>query len=83
MAYYSCPIEGLYNEIRRRGFVPSGTPDQLSEGLKKDEETRGAEATTIRTENLGLFVPRELNVARTAEFGHTAPAGSLVNESSY
>lgn len=81
MDYYSCPIEELHKEVERRGYAAWGTCDQISESLKKDEEVRNAEATTVKTEDLGLSILQEHNVTRTAEFGHTALASSLINES--
>lgn len=46
-----------------------------------DDEIRGTEATTVRTEIFGNFVPQELHQSRTAEFGESVPASALVNES--
>lgn len=81
MEYYQCAIEDLYFETQRRGYTRAATRDQLSETLKKDDDSRGAEATTVESRELGFFVPRQLNLSRTAEFGETVPAGKLVNES--
>ncbi|KAF2026027.1 hypothetical protein EK21DRAFT_103527 [Setomelanomma holmii] len=80
MDYYQCSTGDLYLEIRRRRSIPFGTRDQLSEALHEDDEYRGADATTIKTEPLGLFVPRQLNLSHTSEFGQTVPANLLVNE---
>jgi hypothetical protein len=81
MNYYQCSIEDLHLEARRRGYNPGGTRDQLCEALQKDDYVRGADTTTVMTQNLGPYMPRELNSSRTAEFGRTAPAMLLVNES--
>lgn len=81
MDYYACQIGELRQETRRRGYTPLGTGDELSEGLKRDDEQRGADATTVKTEEPGQFIPQGLNQSRTAEFGQSAPAGLLANES--
>jgi hypothetical protein len=81
MHYYRCSTEQLQLEAQRRGYATSGTRDQLGEALKKDDNDRGTDASTVKTETLGNFAPRELNLSRTAEFGQTTPAMMLVNES--
>lgn len=81
MSYYHCSTEQLRIEAQRRGFVVLGTRDQLSEALKRDDEERGSDATTVTTEKLGMFLPRDVNLSRTAEFGQTTPANFLVGES--
>ena len=81
MSYHQCSTEDLQLEARRRGYTAFGTRDQLSEALKEDDDDRGTDATTVKTEALSLFVPRQLNLSRTAEFGHTTPAILLANES--
>jgi hypothetical protein len=81
MHYYRCSTEQLQLEAQRRGYATSGTRDQLGEALKKDDNDRGTDASTVKTESLGNFAPRELNLSRTAEFGQTTPAMMLVNES--
>ena len=83
MDYYSCRIEELHKEIRRRGYTPFGTNDQLSESLTKDDDARGTDATTVSTETTGNLVPRGPNIARTAEFRDSVPASFLANESTY
>jgi hypothetical protein len=83
MNYYQCSIEDLHLEARRRGYNLGGTRDQLCEAMQKDDHARGAEATTVITQDLGPYMPRELNISRTAEFGQTAPAMLLVNESTW
>ncbi|KAH7069357.1 hypothetical protein FB567DRAFT_416318, partial [Paraphoma chrysanthemicola] len=80
MDYYQCAIDDLHTEIRRRGRKPTGSPDRLSELLFEDDERRGADATTVKTEGLGIYVPRDVNLSRTAEFGRTNPANLLLNE---
>ncbi|KAF1937842.1 hypothetical protein EJ02DRAFT_426277 [Clathrospora elynae] len=80
MDYYKCSIEDLHRETRRRGRSLLGTIDQLSESLKRDDDARGSDATTVASLELGPFVPREIHLSRTAEFGETVPAGRLVNE---
>jgi hypothetical protein len=79
MEYYRCPNAELVKEIRRRGFRPYGNQDQLSEGLGKDDYTRGSEATTVATVPRP-FAPSEVNLTRTAEFGRTEHANVLVGE---
>jgi hypothetical protein len=81
MNYYHCSAGDLHREILRRGYDPLGTRDQLSEALLKDDRVRGTDATTVMTQNIGPYMPRELTTSRTAEFGLTAPAMLLVNES--
>jgi hypothetical protein len=81
MDYYNCSIEELHQELQRRNYTPFGSRDQLSEGLRADDDMRGSEATTVTTEHPAAFVPREVNLMRTAEFGQTVPAGQLVNQS--
>ncbi|KAF2013563.1 hypothetical protein BU24DRAFT_464331 [Aaosphaeria arxii CBS 175.79] len=49
MDYYFCPADELRQELQRRGYAPHGGQDELSENLKKDDEARGTEATTIQT----------------------------------
>ncbi|KAF2831097.1 hypothetical protein CC86DRAFT_134804 [Ophiobolus disseminans] len=80
MNYYRCSTEDLQLEAQRRGYASFGTRDQLGEALNRDDNDRGTGATTIKTERLGLFVPRELNMLHTAEFGETTPAMLLANE---
>jgi hypothetical protein len=80
MSYYRCSTEQLHLEAQRRGYVACGTRDQLGEALKRDDDERGTDATTVTTEKLGMFVPRDLNLSRTAEFGQTTPANFLVGE---
>jgi hypothetical protein len=81
MDYYQCAVDDLHIEIRRRGCIPIGTKDQLSEALQEDDSRRGADATTISTRELETVMPRQIILSRTAEFGQTVPAGLLVNES--
>lgn len=81
MNYYHCSIEELLHELRRRGYKPYGARDELGEALQKDDENRGVEATMVTTKVLGSYVPRAVNMSRTAEFGETVLATSLVNES--
>jgi hypothetical protein len=81
MNYCQCSIEELQFELRRRGYNFIGTRDQLGEALKKDDDARGSEATTVTTKVWGPFVPRDLNSSRTAEFGKTAVTSVLVDES--
>jgi hypothetical protein len=83
MEYYRCPIEDLIQEARRRGYTRFGNSDQLSEGLQRDEEARGSDATTVGTVAQSAFVPRGLNLSHTAEFGKTVLASHLVDESGY
>ncbi len=80
MDYYHCPLDQLRHEVHRRGYVPSGGLDQLSEGLKKDDTARGTDVSTISTLKLGPFLPNHDRIRRN-EFGQTVPASSLVNES--
>lgn len=49
MDYYFCPADELRQELQRRGYAPHGGQDELSETLKKDDETRGTEATALST----------------------------------
>lgn len=81
MDYYQCSIEALRQELQRRDYATYGSHDQLSEGLRADDEARGSEATTVRTQHFTVFVPREVNLRRTAEFGQTVPANQLINQS--
>jgi len=81
MSYYRCSTEQLQLEAQRRGFAASSTRDQLGEALSRDDDDRDSDATTVTTEKLGMFVPRDLNLSRTAEFGQTTPAKALVGES--
>ncbi|KAL6702954.1 hypothetical protein ACN47E_000796 [Coniothyrium glycines] len=80
MDYYQCCTADLQQEVGRRGYTLSGSSDQLSESLKKDDEARGSLATTVVTDNESQFVPREVNLARSAEYGTGVPAGVLVGE---
>jgi hypothetical protein len=79
MSYYRCSQADLTSEIQRRGFQPCGDQDRLSEDLKKDDDARGSEATTVSTIRK-QFVPPKLGLARTAEFGATEHAHVLVGE---
>lgn len=79
MDYYQCPNEKLREEISRRGYTPIGSQDHLSEGLKKDDDSRGTDATTIET----LFTSSALaapNRMREVEFGKTMHPELLVGE---
>lgn len=81
MDYYQCLIEELRRELQRRGYGPYGSHDQLSESLQADDEVRGSEATTVTTGYFTAFVPRDINMVRTVEFGQAFPATQLVNQS--
>jgi hypothetical protein len=82
MEYYKCPIEDLRRETQRRMLrLPLSPRDELSEALRLDDEVRGSEAMTVETCRYGTFVPRQVNLAHTAEFGTTVLATQLVNES--
>jgi hypothetical protein len=81
MNYYHCSIENLHLEFHRRSYDPVGARDQLSEALQKDDHVRGTDATTATTQDMGPYISRGLNTSRTAEFGQTALAMLLVNES--
>jgi hypothetical protein len=81
MEYYKCPMEDLYREIRRRGgCMPHRNGDELSEALEEDDKKRGSDATTVKTMGISQFIPRDINLARTAEFGESFVASQLVNE---
>jgi len=58
MDYYFCSTDELRHEIARRGFLPVGSQDELSEELKKDDETRGTDATTLKTLDSQHFTPQ-------------------------
>jgi len=79
MEYYRCLSVELTEEIRRRGFRPYGNQDQLSEALKRDDDNRGSEATTVMTVPIP-YVPSEVNLTRSVEFGASAHAHVLVGE---
>ena len=79
MEYYSCTNTELTKEICRRGCLPYGDHDQLSEALKKDDDARASEATTVATIPRP-FVPSEVHLMRSAEFGTTAHANVLIGE---
>ena len=81
MEYYHCPIDDLDRELRRRGYDYAGSNNPLSEALQRDDEERGADATTVSTYSPSIFAPRQLKLTRSAQFGTTAPANLLVNES--
>ncbi|KAH9873433.1 hypothetical protein IAQ61_004056 [Plenodomus lingam] len=70
----------LQQELRRRGCIPEGTIDELSEGLQEDDESRGSCATTVTTEDVGYYIPQSLNLPRPAEFEQLALVGSLINQ---
>jgi hypothetical protein len=59
MDYYFCSPEDLRQEISRRGYFPVGGQDELSEELKKDDENRGTDATTIKTTDCAQFTPKQ------------------------
>ncbi|KAF9699338.1 hypothetical protein EKO04_002337 [Ascochyta lentis] len=80
MDYYHCSLTELYLELQRRNYMTFGSRDQLSEGLRADDDVRGSEATTVKTEVLTAFAPREISLMRTAEFGQTVPVFQLVNQ---
>ena len=81
MDYYHCSLQELHEELQRRHYAPFGSRDQLSEGLRADDEVRGSEATTVKTEYPTAFAPREINLMRTVEFGQTVPTVQMVNQS--
>jgi len=60
MDYYFCATEDLRQEFSRRGFFafPAG-PDELSEQLRNDDETRGTDATTITTVDSAQFTAKQ------------------------
>lgn len=80
MEYYHCSYEQLLQEVRRRGYTPTGTADQLSEALEEDDATRGTAATTLTTQPMGYLVPQLLDVPPHAELEQFARAGSLINQ---
>lgn len=83
MDYYRCSTEALRRELERRHFATYGSHDMLSEQLRADDDRKGSEATTVRTEGSSVFAPREINFTRTVEFGRTVPATQLANQSMY
>lgn len=84
MEYYKCLIEDLWREVNRRKLqLPLKPRDELSEALASDDERRGSEATTVETRIQGGFVPQNVNLGHTAEFGATVLANQLVDESTY
>ncbi|KAF5849572.1 hypothetical protein GGP41_004995 [Bipolaris sorokiniana] len=81
MEYYKCLIEDLWREVNRRKLqLPLKPRDELSEALASDDERRGSEATTVETRIQGGFVPQNVNLGHTAEFGATVLANQLVDE---
>lgn len=81
MDYYHCSIEELHQELQRRNYMPVGNRDQLSESLRADDDLRGSEATTVKTDQPISFAPRDVNLMRTAEFGQSVPATQLIDQS--
>lgn len=81
MDYYFCSAEELRHEIRRRGAFPVGGQDELSEELKKDDETRGTDATTLKTLDSAHFGPKaKLRIAFSPNVVHP---NLLVGESEW
>jgi hypothetical protein len=81
MDYYFCSAEELRLEISRRGYLPVGGQDELSEELKKDDETRGTDATTLKTLDSAQFSPHaKLRLACSPGFVHP---NLLVGESEW
>lgn len=80
--YYECTLADLHREIMRR-FVrmPLLHCEEISEALKKDDEERGSNATTLETQREGSTFPQRTKHLHTAEFGVTVPAKQIVNES--
>lgn len=84
MEYYKCSFEDLRREANRRKLqLPLIPQDELSEALASDDERRGSEATTVETKIQGGFVPQNVHLGHTAEFGATVLANQLVDESTY
>jgi hypothetical protein len=81
MNYYQCSSEDLRLETQRRGYTFAGNSDQLSELLEKDDDSRGAEATTVATKAMDLHTTGELDLLYTRELGEVVVAERLVNES--
>lgn len=81
MDYYRCPRSDLCRELQRRGCNADGSNDQLSESLKRDDETRESIATTVRTANFGHFVPKHLDKQHRSRL--SAQAKALIGESMY
>lgn len=82
MDYYFCATEDLRQEFSRRGFFafPAG-PDELSEQLRNDDETRGTDATTITTVDSAQFTPKQkLRIALAPNVVHPS---LLVGESEW
>ncbi|RAR06795.1 ethyl tert-butyl ether degradation ethd [Stemphylium lycopersici] len=71
-------VKVTYTVLEGDGIT--GTKDQLAEALKRDDDARGLQATTIDTWNHGDIVPLAVKTSHTAEFGRTAPASHLINE---
>ncbi|KAF2705394.1 hypothetical protein K504DRAFT_448950 [Pleomassaria siparia CBS 279.74] len=78
MDYYHCPPEQLWQEIFRRGEIPCGGHDELSERLAKDDIARGSEATTVATGVKRHPASRSRN--QIAEYGEAIDPRSIVNE---
>lgn len=79
MDYYHCPFEQLCREIERRGYIPCGGHDELSEGLTRDDNTRGADATIVETVVKDSAEPRSRK--QIAEYGQPIDPSLLVGES--
>ncbi|KAF2791801.1 hypothetical protein K505DRAFT_308831 [Melanomma pulvis-pyrius CBS 109.77] len=78
MDYYHCPFEQLRREIERRGYIPCGGHDELSEGLARDDTTRGINATTVETVVKDSVEPRSRK--QIAEYGPPIDPTLLVGE---
>jgi hypothetical protein len=79
MDYHKCPLQDSYAETRRRGLLSLlRSRDQLNEGLMRDDDDRGSNATTICTMDRSILLPR---VAKLAQAGNSIVASHLVNES--
>lgn len=79
MDYYRCPYEALTEELQRRGYDVTGSKDQLSEMLKRDDEARGSAATTVRTDAIGHFLPNYRHPKH--DLWKSVPAGALLGKS--
>lgn len=81
MDYYFCAPEELRSELSRRGYLAVGGQDELSEELRKDDDSRGTDATTIKTLDSAHFGPKaKLKIAYSPNVVHPT---LLVGESEF
>ncbi|KAF2118202.1 hypothetical protein BDV96DRAFT_488670 [Lophiotrema nucula] len=80
MSFYHCPTSALSQEVRRRGYIPDGSRETLSEWLQRDEEGRGTAATTISHLAIGDKEEGDGSGRQRTAYGEVVEPSALIGE---